>query len=106
MISITDVLQKSDEVDVKIGLISHSANEDAYELMMVRIPRKMPDASIRGVYVEKMVAGGREVILGMKKDPQFGPVVMFGLGGIFVEILKDVTFRLAPITAEESSKMI
>lgn len=105
-ISSPDILHKSDVGGVKIGLSSASAVEDAFELMMLRIPRKMPSASMRGVYIEKMVSGGREVILGMKKDPQFGPVLMFGLGGIFVEILKDVTFSLAPITAEESRKMI
>ena len=59
------------------------------------------DAEIRGVFIEKMVANGREVILGMKKDAQFGPMLMFGLGGIFVEILKDVIFSLAPVTADE-----
>jgi acetyltransferase len=66
----------------------------------------MPQALIRGVLIEKMISGGREVILGMKKDPQFGPVLMFGLGGIFVEVLKDVVFGLAPITAEECKAMI
>lgn len=66
----------------------------------------MPDADLRGVLLEKMVPANREVILGMSKDPQFGPVLMFGLGGIFVEVLKDVSFGLAPITVEEAMKMI
>jgi acetyltransferase len=74
--------------------------------MMLRIHRLMPDAHIRGAYVEKMGPPGREVILGMTRDPQFGPMLMFGLGGIFVEVMKDVTFYLAPITAEEAMQML
>ncbi len=105
-ISSPDILHKSDVGGVKIGLNSASAVADAFELMMLRIKRQKPDAELRGVVIEKMVTSGREVILGMKKDPQFGPMLMFGLGGIFVEVLKDVTFSLAPITAEEAYKMI
>lgn len=105
-ISSPDILHKSDVGGVKIGLANRGEVEDAYELMMLRISRKLPNAELRGVVVEKMVTHGREVILGMKKDPQFGPMLMFGLGGIFVEVLKDVTFSLAPITAEEARSMI
>lgn len=105
-ISSPDILHKSDVGGVKVGLASASAVEDAFELMMLRIKKRKPDAEIRGVLVEKMISGGREVILGMKKDRQFGPVLMYGLGGIFVEVLKDVSFGLAPITAEECFKMI
>ncbi|MFP4015181.1 MAG: acetate--CoA ligase family protein [Chitinispirillaceae bacterium] len=105
-ISSPDILHKSDVGGVKIGLANRQAVEDAFELMMLRVNRKKPDADLRGVLIEKMVMGGREVILGMNKDPQFGPVLMFGLGGIFVEVLKDVCFGLAPITAEEAMKMI
>ncbi|MDD5674024.1 MAG: acetate--CoA ligase family protein [Chitinivibrionales bacterium] len=105
-ISSPDILHKSDIGGVKVGLNSRGAVEDAFELMMLRIGRKMATAEIRGVLIEKMVLGGREVILGMKKDRQFGPVIMFGLGGIFVEVLKDVTFSLAPLTAEECHEMI
>jgi acetyltransferase len=105
-ISSPDILHKSDVGGVRIGLKSRSDVEDAFELMMLRIGRKMPSAELRGVLLEKMVSSRREVILGMKKDPQFGPMLMFGLGGIFVEVLKDVTFSLAPITAEEAYGMI
>jgi len=73
---------------------------------MLRIRNKMPEADLRGVLLEKMITTGREVILGMKKDPQFGPMLMFGLGGIFVEVLKDVSFSLSPITTEECKKMM
>jgi acyl-CoA synthetase (NDP forming) len=105
-ISSQDILHKSDVGGVRVGLANRNEVEDAYELMMLRIARRMPRAELRGVVVEKMVTSGREVILGMKKDPQFGPMLMFGLGGIFVEVLKDVTFSLAPITAEEARAMI
>ncbi len=105
-ISSPDILHKSDVGGVKIGLASAGAVEDAFELMMLRIKRKMPEAEIRGVLLEKMVMGGKEVILGMKRDRQFGPMLMFGLGGIFVEVLKDVTFGLAPLTGEECMKMV
>jgi len=105
-ISSPDILHKSDVGGVKIGLNSREEVEDAFELMMIRVKKKMPDAEIKGMLVEKMVKVAREVILGMKRDPQFGPNIMFGLGGIFVEVLKDVTFGLAPVTAEECSKMI
>ncbi|HUI92598.1 MAG TPA: acetate--CoA ligase family protein [Chitinivibrionales bacterium] len=105
-ISSPDILHKSDVGGVRIGLTNTAAVEDAFELMMLRIRRKLPDAEIRGVLLEKMAMAGREVILGMKRDPQFGPMLMFGLGGIFVEVLKDVTFGLAPVTAAECLKMM
>jgi len=105
-ISSPDILHKSDFGGVKVGLKNREEVEDAFELMMLRIKKKMPEAEIRGVLVEKMVKAGREVILGMKRDRQFGPNLMFGLGGIFVEVLKDVTFGLAPITEEECCAMI
>ncbi|MDH3348012.1 MAG: acetate--CoA ligase family protein, partial [Desulfobulbaceae bacterium] len=65
-----------------------------------------PNAHIEGIYVEKMLNRGLEVIIGMSRDPQFGPMLMFGLGGIFVEVLKDVTFHLAPITGDEAKQML
>jgi acetyl coenzyme A synthetase (ADP forming)-like protein len=105
-ISSPDILHKSDIGGVKIGLGSATEVEDAFDLMMLRIKKKMPEADIRGVLVEEMITSGKEVILGMKKDPQFGPMLMFGLGGIFVEVLKDVNFSLAPITAEECKEMM
>lgn len=105
-ISSPDILHKSDVGGVKIGLGSPTEVEDAFDLMMLRVKKKMPEADLRGVLVEEMITTGKEVILGMKKDPQFGPMLMFGLGGIFVEVLKDVSFSLAPITAEECKKMM
>lgn len=105
-ISSPDILHKSDIGGVKIGLGGPTEVEDAFDLMMLRIKNKMPDADLRGVLIEEMIIRGKEVILGMKKDPQFGPMLMFGLGGIFVEVLKDVSFTLSPITAEECKDLM
>jgi acetyltransferase len=105
-ISSQDILHKSDIGGVKLNLASADAVRDAYDLMMLRITQRMPEARIDGVYVEKMGERGREIIIGMTRDPQFGPMLMFGLGGIFVEIMKDVTFHLAPITADEAMQML
>ena len=66
----------------------------------------MPDAEIKGVLVQQMITGGKELALGMSRDPQFGPLIMFGLGGIYIEILKDITFRIAPIGIEDAKEMI
>jgi acyl-CoA synthetase (NDP forming) len=66
----------------------------------------MPDATIWGVQIQQMVRGGRGVIIGMNRDPQFGPLIMYGLGGIYVEALKDVTFRVAPIDRREATDML
>ena len=101
-----DILHKSDMGGVKLNLGNRYALEDAYDLMMLRIGQKMPDAHLEGVYVEKMCTKGREVIIGMTRDPSFGPMLMFGLGGIFVEVMKDVSFHLAPITAKEAMEML
>ncbi len=101
-----DILHKSDMGGVKLNLGNAGALRDAYDLMMLRIKQKAPEARIDGVYVEKMCDRGREVILGMTRDPQFGPMLMFGLGGIFVEVMKDVTFYLAPITEQEALQML
>ena len=101
-----DISHKSDVGGVKVGLKNATEVRDAFDLMMLRIPRKMPDASILGVLVQEMCSSGHEVILGMNRDPQFGPIMMFGMGGILVETLKDVSFYLAPLTAEEALEML
>ena len=102
----SDVVQKSDYGGVRLGLVNSEQVRDAFDLIHVRIKRRAPDVDIRGIYIEKMVPAGREVILGMSRDPVFGPMLMFGLGGIFVEVMKDVTFHLAPITSEEALQML
>ena len=101
-----DIIHKSDVGGVKLGLSNAQQVRDAYDLMMLRIPRRMPNADLTGVYLEQMSTPGREVILGMHRDAQFGPMLMFGLGGIFVEVMKDVSFHLAPITEEEAMQML
>ena len=101
-----DILHKSDMGGVQVGLKNAKEVRDAFDLMMYRIPKKMPDAQILGVLVQEMCGGGKEVILGMKRDPHFGPLMMFGMGGTMVEVLKDVAFYLAPLTAEEAKQML
>jgi acetyltransferase len=105
-ISSPDIIHKSDFGGVRINLANAEQVRDAYDLMMLRVQRRAPHAHIRGAYVERMGHRGREVILGMTRDAQFGPMLMFGLGGIFVEVMKDVTFYLAPITSEEAMQML
>jgi acetyltransferase len=101
-----DILHKSDVGGVKLGLKTDQEVRDAFDLMMYRIPQKRPDAKILGVLVQEMCRKGKEVILGMNRDPHFGPLMMFGMGGIMVEVLKDVSFNLAPLTAEEAGQML
>lgn len=101
-----NIIHKTDLGGVSLNLASRREVEDAFDLMHLRIKKHVPDAVIEGVYVEKMADSGFEVILGMTRDPQFGPMLMFGLGGIFVEVMKDVTFYLAPITQEEAILML
>jgi acetyltransferase len=100
------VIHKSDLGGVQLNLQDAESVEDAFDLMTMKIGKRMPDAVIEGIYVEEMVGKGLEVIIGMNRDPQFGPMLMFGLGGIFVEVLKDVTFNLAPITETEAVQML
>ena len=74
--------------------------------MMKNIPQMEPDADLEGVQLQKMLSGGKEVIIGMIQDPTFGPTLMFGLGGTYVEILKDVKFAIAPVNEIEAQNMI
>jgi len=100
------IVHKTDVGGVKLGLESPEEVIDAFDLMMYRIPKKLPDAEVLGVLVQEMVKRGKEVILGMKREPQFGPLMMFGMGGTMVEVLKDVSFFLAPLTASEAKQML
>ncbi len=100
------IVHKSDLGGVRLNVGSSQEVADAYELMMLRIRNHAPEAKIEGIYVEKMAEKGLEVIIGMTRDPQFGPMLMFGLGGIFVEVMKDVAFHLAPITEAEAIQML
>jgi acetyltransferase len=100
------ILHKSDVGGVRVGLASKEAVHEAYAQMVARAGAAAPHARIEGVLVQEQVTGGREVILGMARDPQFGPLLMFGLGGIYVEALKDVTFRIAPLARAEAEAMM
>ncbi|MCJ7609148.1 acetate--CoA ligase family protein [Candidatus Bathyarchaeota archaeon] len=101
-----EIIHKSDIGCVRIGLNSTSEVEAAYEEILVNAAEHEPKAYIMGVSVQVMAQKGEEVIIGSKKDPTFGQIVMFGLGGVFTELLKDVSFRLAPITIEEAWNMV
>ncbi len=101
-----DIIHKSDVGGVRVGLKNRREVMDVFDLMMYRIPQKMPDADILGVLVQEMCTSGKEVILGMHRDPQFGPLMMFGMGGTMVEVLQDVAFYLAPLTADEARQML
>jgi len=101
-----DILHKSDIGGVKVG-VADADVEDAYEDLVSRARNYQPDATIIGVQVQEMVDldSGVETIVGMNRDPQFGPLLLFGLGGIFVETLEDTTFRVAPVSESEAEAM-
>lgn len=101
-----DIVHKSDSGGVKLGLKSVSEIRMAYREIMDAIKKQNPRAVIDGVTVQKMAKPGIEVIVGASKDPQFGPVLMFGLGGVFVEVLKDVSFRIIPVSRKDAREMI
>ncbi len=100
------IVHKSDVKGVVLDLLDADAVRHAHEEMMEQIAKLQPDAEIVGVIVRGMIPQGHEVILGAKRDAAFGPTLMFGLGGVFVSILKDVTFALAPIDAGTASRMV
>jgi len=101
-----DVIHKFDVGGVILNLKSSEEVRNAYNQIIENVKRNKPDAKILGVNVQEMAPPSTEVIVGAIKDPQFGPTIMFGLGGIFVEVLKDVTFRIAPITEGDAREMI
>ena len=105
-ISSVDITHKSDAGGVKVNLPDKAAVQKAYDEIMASCKARHPDADIEGVTVQGMAKIGTEVIIGMTKDPSFGPVLMFGLGGIFVEVLKDVAFRIVPLEKNDASEMI
>ncbi|HJX37573.1 MAG TPA: acetate--CoA ligase family protein [Anaerolineae bacterium] len=101
-----DILHKTDIGGVKLNLMSAGDVRDAFDLLMYRANRYMPQAEVWGALVQEMVPQGKEVLIGINRDPQFGPLLVLGLGGIYVEILKDVSFRIAPIARWEAKEMI
>jgi acetyl-CoA synthetase (ADP-forming) len=101
-----DIIHKSDVGGVIVGLKNTQEVRNAYKQILKNVKKHKADAKIVGILVQEMAPSSTEVIVGAIKDLQFGPAVMFGLGGIFVEVLKDVTFRVAPITEDEAHEMI
>ncbi|MEW6375366.1 MAG: acetate--CoA ligase family protein [Thermodesulfobacteriota bacterium] len=101
-----DVIHKSDSGGVKLALNHADEVKTAYNEIIESVSQQYPGILIQGVSVQKMARPGTEVIVGTNKDPQFGPVIMFGLGGIFVEILKDVSFRIIPVDRRDALEMI
>jgi len=101
-----EILHKTEAGGIRLDLASEGEVRAAYQEILASSKRFAPDAAIRGVLVQEMVQGGVEVIIGTTRDPVFGPVVMFGLGGIFVEALRDVSFRVAPVTRRDAEEMI
>jgi acetyltransferase len=101
-----DILHKSDIGGIALGIETPEMLADAYERIMASVRQRMPDARVWGVTVQEQLAPGREVIVGMNRDPHFGPILMFGLGGIYVEVMKDVSFRLWPVSPDEARDMI
>ncbi|MCF6157676.1 MAG: CoA-binding protein [wastewater metagenome] len=105
-ISSPDILHKSDIGGVVVGIQNVTEVKRHFRGITQKAHRFIPNAEIRGVLVQQMVPKGKEVILGMSRDPQFGPLLMFGLGGIYIEVLKDVTFRVAPIGLQDAEEMV
>ncbi|MEN6410141.1 MAG: acetate--CoA ligase family protein [Anaerolineaceae bacterium] len=101
-----EILHKSDAGGVKVNIKDEAAAREAFRTILVNAKKYNPDANIHGIAVQEMAPWGTEVILGSVNDPTFGPTTMFGLGGIFVEVLKDVTFRVAPVYESQAKRML
>jgi acyl-CoA synthetase (NDP forming) len=101
-----DIVHKSDAGGVRLGLNDASQVGEAYDQILGAIRQKHPRAKVQGIAVQKMARPGVEVIIGMSKDAQFGPVLMFGLGGVLVEVLKDVSFRIVPLSRRDAAEML
>jgi acetate---CoA ligase (ADP-forming) len=100
------ILHKSDIGGIRLNLSSAQEVIEAYKQLFLDIHKKLPQAKLEGVLIEQMAPRGQEVIIGLKRDPGFGPLIMFGLGGVTVELFKDVAFRIAPVSTSEVLEMI
>jgi acetate---CoA ligase (ADP-forming) len=101
-----DILHKSDVGGIKVGVENEVELDIAFQSIMSSVKKFMPDARINGISIQEMIQDKKEIIIGVNKDPQFGHMIMFGLGGIYVEVLKDVSFRIAPINESDAREMI
>jgi len=100
------VIHKTDAGGVQLNIKTEKEAINAYNKIIANIKKHNPNAEVQGVLLEKMAEPADELIIGVTRDPTFGPAVMFGFGGIFVEVLKDVAFRIAPITERDAMEMI
>jgi 4-hydroxybutyryl-CoA synthetase (ADP-forming) len=100
------IIHKSDAGGVKVNLTNDSEIKEAFKTIIANAKKYNKNAEIKGVLIVEMIKGGKELIIGSKLEPGFGPVIMLGMGGIYVEVLKDVTFKLAPVTDKEADDMI
>jgi acetyl-CoA synthetase (ADP-forming) len=100
-----DIIHKTDAGGVRLNLTNADETAKIWDGIIKSVKSKKPKAKIQGMFVQPM-ANGREVIVGMKRDPVFGPVIVFGLGGIFVEAIKDTSMRIAPVSPNEAHKMM
>jgi len=101
-----DILHKSDVGGIIVGVQDEREAREAFGTLVERAKAHVPDAEIWGAQVQEMVTDAREIIIGLNRDPQFGPVIMFGLGGIYVEVLRDVAFRVAPMSRQQARQMV
>lgn len=101
-----NILHKTDVGGVKIGIDNEKELEENYNQILFSVSKYMPDANIRGILVQEFIKDKKETIIGMSEDPQFGPMIMFGLGGIYIEALKDVSFRIAPLSRQVAREMV
>lgn len=101
-----DIIHKTDAGGVKIGIKDEKEAKSAFQEIIFKVKKYNKETKISGAIVYTMVPQGTEIIIGMMKDPHFGPVIMFGLGGIFVEILKDISFRILPLEEKDAREMI
>jgi acetyltransferase len=101
-----DILHKTDVGGVRLDLRNRKQVREAFKGIVINATAHVPDADIRGCVVSPMAGSGTEVIVGTKTDPQFGPVIMFGIGGILVDVVKDVVFRVLPITRNSAKQML
>jgi acyl-CoA synthetase (NDP forming) len=105
-ISSPDITHKTDIGGVKLGIKNKTHVKKAFDSIIQSARKHFPNVQIDGVTIQKMAASGVEIIIGITRDPQFGPVIMFGLGGVFVEIIQDVSFRILPLTSRDAHEMI
>jgi acetyltransferase len=101
-----DVLHKSDVGGIKLGISSSEEVRDTFDLLSLRVGRRAPEARLSGIYVEKMATEGLNTVMGMVSDPRFGPILMFGLGGTFIDRLDTTSCYLAPVSGDEAMQML